>query len=58
MKATRFELLPVAGLHLFTFNRVANTRRWLESRQHPMVERPADDAPEAPLVASAGEPLA
>lgn len=47
-----------AGLHLFTFNRVAATRRWLEAREQLMDDRPAAGEPEAPLVASAGEPLA
>lgn len=47
-----------AGLHLFTFNRVAATRGWLEARQHLMPGRPAGDAPEVPLVSSTGGPLA
>ncbi|WP_280546628.1 methylenetetrahydrofolate reductase [Halomonas sp. 11-S5] len=46
------------GLHVFTFNRVAATRRWLEARQHLMPDRPAVDAPNAQLVTSASEPLA
>ncbi|WP_181243487.1 hypothetical protein [Halomonas ventosae] len=35
MTATRFELLPITGLHVFTFNRVAATRRWRRSSPPP-----------------------
>jgi len=46
-----------AGLHIYTFNRVAPTCRWLEARQHLMAERPAGEEPQAPLISPTGEPL-
>lgn len=46
------------GLHVFTFNRVAPTRRWLEGRRERVPNRPSVDKLDAQVVTSAGGPLA
>lgn len=45
------------GLHVYTFNRVAPTRRWLEDRRGWMSSHAAQFEPEGRAVTSAGEPL-
>ena len=46
------------GLHVYTFNRVEPTRRWLEARLRLMSGRPESTSSGAGPVTSAGEPLA
>lgn len=46
------------GLHVFTFNRVEPTRRWLEGRQQLMLAAPAVDEADAHPVISLQDPLA
>lgn len=51
-------LAGFGGLHVYTFNRVEPTRRWLEARSSLMTDRPESASSGAGPVASAGEPLA
>lgn len=46
------------GLHVYTFNRVAPTHRWLEDRPGLVSSPSATIEPEGRAVTSAGEPLA
>ncbi|MGM0914017.1 MAG: methylenetetrahydrofolate reductase [Pseudomonadota bacterium] len=46
------------GLHVYTFNRVAPARRWLEGHRGLLAPRAAVAEPEGGAVTSAGEPMA
>ncbi|MDN3522434.1 methylenetetrahydrofolate reductase [Halomonas ramblicola] len=46
------------GLHVYTFNRVEPTRRWLEGLQDRVPIRASADEPDAQAATPAGEPLA
>jgi methylenetetrahydrofolate reductase (NADPH) len=51
-------LTGFVGLHVYTFNRVGATRRWLEARGDLMPERPTGDEAKLTLRSPPGKPLA